>query len=252
MMNKTKIDINCDLGERHPETGLNSDAELIPYLSSCNICCGFHSSDSLLIEQTVLLALKQGLRIGAHPSYDDKANFGRVQVEDGEDKILSDILYQISALKGMVEYHGGRLHHIKAHGALYHFLGHNLEFANKYVDMAKQFDPSIKIMGMPSTALEAICSQMRLTFIREGFGDRRYSSQNMLVSRKKTNAVINNYTELKEQLDNFLSDTVIDENGNEHNIEIDSLCFHSDSDMVLQNLKWTYSYLIENNISVHA
>ena len=116
------IDLNCDMGELKDGQERNFDEEIMPFISSTNIACGFHSGSPVLIEKTIRSALKHGVKIGAHPSYNDRENFGRKSLKVAPSILISELRYQISALKGMVESLGGRLHHVKPHGALYNDL----------------------------------------------------------------------------------------------------------------------------------
>ncbi len=110
-----KIDINCDVGE-----GIQNEHLIMPFISSCNIACGFHSGNPFLIEKTIKSAIKHHVKIGAHPSYHDRENFGRVSMKVESSKLMSELKYQIYAVKGMVEGYGQKLNHVKPHGALYH------------------------------------------------------------------------------------------------------------------------------------
>ena len=113
-----KIDLNCDMGE-FIDGQQNHDEEIMPYISSCNISCGFHSGDPFTIQQTILSAIEHNVQIGAHPSYNDRENFGRKVIDVPLNILSAEIRYQVSALKIMTESLGGRIHHVKAHGALY-------------------------------------------------------------------------------------------------------------------------------------
>jgi UPF0271 protein len=108
------VDLNADVGE-----GMD-DAALLPYVTSANVACGLHAGDPTTMDQTVLLALARGVRVGAHPGYPDRANFGRVFVEMSADDIENLIVFQVAALQGFVRSRGGRVTHVKPHGALYH------------------------------------------------------------------------------------------------------------------------------------
>ena len=111
---KTSIDINCDLGE-----GMGTDAEIMPYISSCNIACGGHAGDKNTMREVSALALSHAVKIGAHPSFPDKENFGRKELEITDKLLAESLISQVQGLKEIVEYAGGKLHHIKPHGALY-------------------------------------------------------------------------------------------------------------------------------------
>ena len=114
-----KIDINCDMGESYYDKKIGNDSKIMPYITSCNIACGFHGGDPNTIKKTIELAIKYDVKIGAHPSYFDLEGFGRRKVNLKLNELESIILYQVSALKGITESYGKKLHHVKPHGALY-------------------------------------------------------------------------------------------------------------------------------------
>lgn len=128
-MGKNKIDINCDMGESYGRFKIGNDADIFPLISSCNIACGFHGGDPLHIEDTIKLALKHKVAIGAHPSYPDLAGFGRRQMHLEASELKALIKYQVAALKGMTESLGGRLTFVKPHGALYNSASDNIDEA---------------------------------------------------------------------------------------------------------------------------
>ena len=201
----------------------------MPYLSSCNICCGFHSSNSLLIEQTIEEAIRNELKLGAHPSYNDRKNFGRISIDQDISITLADIKYQIAAIKGMIESRGKRLHHVKAHGALYHDLSKHPELGIRFIELIKSFGADIQILGMANSEFADLCSKYGVGFINEAFADRRYESRSTLLSRKYANAVIHDEQDIENQVRDLLSGTITDHKGCKHVINVDSICLHSDT-----------------------
>ncbi|MFO7827169.1 MAG: LamB/YcsF family protein, partial [Bacteroidales bacterium] len=122
-----QIDLNADLGESYGNYKIGNDEEVMKYISSANIACGFHAGDSLVIEKTIKLALKNDVSIGAHPGYPDLEGFGRRSMKLSNDMLYAMILYQVGALKSMTETLGGKLNHVKLHGALYNDLAYSFE-----------------------------------------------------------------------------------------------------------------------------
>lgn len=249
-MSKTHIDLNCDLGEIHPLTGDNLDHMIMPYISSCNICCGYHSSNASIIEITLRNALRYKLKIGAHPSYNDRENFGRKSINQDSKITLADIRYQVAALIGMTESMGGKLNHVKPHGALYHDIHSDVELSKKFISLIKSFGRNIKIMGMADSPLSELCKNNELEFINESFADRKYESKLKLVSRSFENAVIHDEDELISQVKNLMEGIVLDIYGTAHSINTDTICLHSDTKGSVILAKKINDYLRSVNVQI--
>ena len=199
------LDLNCDMGELQPHQKRNFDEEIMPYISSCNIACGFHSGTPSLIEKTIRAAINHRIKIGAHPSYYDRENFGRVSKKVESSQLLSQLKYQICAVKGMVENYGRKLDHIKPHGALYNDMIIDKELAVQVVQLIKSIDPKLKIVALACSHVIDICIENKMEFVLEGFADRRYQTINQLRSRKLENAVIDMPKDVLNQVSNFVS-----------------------------------------------
>ena len=143
------MDINCDLGE-----GLDNDAQIMPFISSCNIACGAHAGDKDLMKTTVILAKEFNVKIGAHPSFVDKENFGRNEMYVPKDKLKEQIIDQISLLKEIAEKEGVVLHHVKPHGALYNMAAKNDDVAMSVIEAVQTFKEDI-ILYVPYKSLIA-------------------------------------------------------------------------------------------------
>ncbi len=229
-MNKHQIDINCDMGESYGQFKVGNDAQLFPYISSCNIATGFHAGDPLHIEQTIKGALEQGLRIGAHPSYPDLAGFGRRKMALAAEELKAIIKYQVAALKGMVESRGGKLAYIKPHGALYNEMAHNEAEAIPVIEAIQAIDPDLALMGLAGSQLEQIAQQLNIHFIAEAFADRRYESNGQLQARNKEGAVIQEpELAVKQVLDMVLHQKVTTADGISIPIQAQSICIHGDN-----------------------
>jgi len=249
-LNKDYIDLNCDLGEIHPLTGENLDHMIMPFISSCNICCGYHSSNASIIEITIRNALRYGLKIGAHPSYNDKESFGRKSIIQDHRITLADLRYQIACLVGMTESIGSKVNHVKPHGALYHDIHSDLELSRKFIELVKSFGRNIKILGMANSPLSQLCSDNEIEFIHESFADRRYDSKFELVSRLNENAVIHDEKEMLKQVNHFINGIVEDVNGNSHSINTDTICLHSDTIGSVGLAKKINEYLRSINVRI--
>jgi len=149
------IDINCDLGESYGNYKIGIDDAVFPYLSSCNIACGFHGGDPLHIKSTISKAIKYNVQIGAHPSYPDRLGFGRNKMNIAGRELQAIVEYQVAALKSMVESQGTQLNYVKPHGALYNSLSNDIEEAKYVFAGILAIDPNLKIMGLAGSAVES-------------------------------------------------------------------------------------------------
>lgn len=232
------VDLNADLGESTRTKRFPHEADIFPYLSSCNIACGFHGGDPVYIEKAIRQALKHGLRIGAHPSYPDRENFGRMPMELPEAELQAMLRYQVSALKGMVESLGGHLSYIKPHGALYHTLCRDEKQAQLAVAVFHSIDPNLHVMGLSDSTLARAASDAGLGYIREGFADRRYAADGQLLSRKQSGAVLRDPAEVVEQVRQILMEGMVTTNtGARLPLQVDSLCIHGDNPMAVPILQ---------------
>ncbi len=237
-MDATKIDINCDLGESYGNFKIGQDIDIFPYITSCNIACGFHGGDPLQIEKTIQLALNHNVRIGAHPSYPDLLGFGRVNMEIDKAALKALVKYQIAALKGLVESQGGNLKYVKPHGALYNTISKDYDKAITVIKAIQSFSSSLALMGLAGSHLEKLAFQNNIPFISEAFIDRRYQENGMLMSRSKNYAVIKNPSEALEQARMiFFEKQVKTETGKYIPLKANSFCIHGDNPSALMILK---------------
>lgn len=230
----------------------NFDAEIMPFISSCNIACAFHSGSPQLIEQTIQTAIRHHVKIGAHPSYNDRPNFGRISVEVDRNQLLAELRYQICAVKGMVESFGQRLHHVKAHGALYNDMAKNKDLANDFVRLVKSINPNLKILTLAHSCVIDACEAHRMQSIHEGFADRRYQSRTQLRSRKLEGAVLHQSDKVLAQIQAFLAGKVQLFDGSWSNIQVQSLCLHSDTKGAVMLSKKIHNYLKSSNVQISA
>jgi UPF0271 protein len=218
------IDINADVGE-----GM-ADDELFPFVTSANVACGFHAGDPTTMDETVTRALARGVRVGAHPGHADKANFGRIAVELPAEAVERLVLYQVAALDGFVRSRGGKLAHVKPHGALYH---QGLEFpdvARAIAEGVRRFDPSLVLVGAAGSLLLEAALEAGLPVAGEGFADRRYRPDGTLVSRKDPDALLCDPDEAAEQAVHLARDGwVTASDGSRVALRPDTICLHGDT-----------------------
>ncbi|MEM5430647.1 5-oxoprolinase subunit PxpA [Cupriavidus oxalaticus] len=173
-----QIDLNADLGE-----GCGNDEALLALISSANVACGWHAGDAATMVQTVKWALEHGVAIGAHPSYPDRENFGRTEMQRDPEDVYADMLYQIGALDAIVRAQGGALHHVKPHGALYNQAVRDPALASAIVRAVRDFDADLVFFGLAGSQMIDIAREAGLRVKQEVFADRGYNPDGTLVRR---------------------------------------------------------------------
>jgi UPF0271 protein len=172
------IDLNADLGE-----GCDNDEALLALISSANIACGWHAGDAATMVRTVKWALERGVVIGAHPSYPDRENFGRTEMQRDPEHVYADVLYQIGALDAIVRAQGGELHHVKPHGALYNQAVRDPALARAIVRAVRDVDADLVFFGLAGSQMIDIAKEAGLRVKQEVFADRGYNPDGTLVKR---------------------------------------------------------------------
>lgn len=248
-----RIDINCDMGESYGNFKIGNDSAIFPYITSCNIACGFHGGDPLHIEKTIQGALAYGVQIGAHPSYPDLAGFGRRHMQIPEDELRALVKYQIAALKGMVESLGGQLRYVKPHGALYNTAAHQAKEAMAIIKAIQEVDESLYLMGLAGSPIEQLAAERKIPFVAEAFADRKYMADGRLRSRSKIGAVIDSPEEAAKQVvDIVLRRQVETYEGDYWALEAQSICIHGDNPAAVSVLQAIDRQLQENEIAKEA
>ncbi len=223
------IDINCDLGEGVGVDAIGHDEAIMPHISSANIACGFHAGDPFIIMKTILAALKHKVAIGAHPGYPDRDGFGRNSMKMSIEELRASIIYQAGAIKSITETLGGKLQHVKLHGALYHDAAVDFEIATAIVLTVKDIDPGLIIFGQPQTALNRAASAHGLAFASEAFADRAYNIDGSLVLRSLAGAVLEDINAIiKQVISMVLLKQVESHSGQMIPIFADTICIHGD------------------------
>ena len=157
-----KIDLNCDMGESFGAWRMGSDVELMDYVSSINVACGFHAGDASVIRNTVEAAIEKNVSIGAHPSFPDLQGFGRREMKMTAREIFDIVLYQVAAVKGICEALGARLHHVKPHGALYNQAAKNAEMARAVAEAVRAIDAELIFYGLSGSFLISEAEKINL------------------------------------------------------------------------------------------
>ena len=245
------IDINCDMGELI-DGKPNYDADILPHISSCNISCGFHSGSAEHIENTIINALKYTVAIGAHPSYLDRKNFGRKSLDIPISELKAQIKYQVAAIKGLVESHGGSLHHVKTHGALYNDMHKNVTLGEHIIESIQQIQKNTPIFVMAESALVDICNKKGIPYVQEIFSDRAYENINSLMPRQHDGSVISDVGQIIERVNDFINMKLIDSKGNSYDIIPDTICVHSDTPHAVDIASAISRHLKSRNIEISS
>ena len=243
-----QIDLNADLGE-----GCDNDEALLALVSSANIACGWHAGDAKTMQQCVRWALDNGVAIGAHPSFPDRENFGRSEMNLPVDEVIAGMLYQIGALAAIVKAEGGRLAHVKPHGALYNQAVKDPALADALCEAVRRFDPSLKFFGLAGSGMIEAATRAGLQPVEEVFADRAYNADGSLVSRKLPGALIESDAQAIAQTLSLVRDhrvTAID--GSTVAVNAQSVCLHGDGAHALAFAQRIRERLASEGISVRA
>lgn len=239
-----KIDINCDMGEN-----IGNDEDVMPFITSANIACGFHAGDEVSMQTTVRLAKQYGVAIGAHPSWKDREGFGRREMSLPSNEVEVLVLDQIGALAAIAKRESVELHHVKPHGALYNQAAQDPVLANAIAHAVKRFRPDLILLGLAGSELIKAGAEAGLRVAAEGFPDRHYNLDGTLVSRKQANAIIESPEEVAVHAVK-LARRGIDYGGQQ--IRVDSLCLHGDHPHARQNAKMVREALEKSVIEILA
>lgn len=225
-----RLDLNCDLGEGQGLSDLARDLAIFPYVTSVNIACGFHAGTPRLMDAVIQEAVSAGLAIGAHPSLPDPIGFGRRAMAVDAADVYTDTLYQVGALAAMAAARGGRLRHVKPHGALYHLLSTDKQLATAFVQAVGAIDRTVFIVGPAASALLEAAEQDGLRTAREGFADRLYRVNGTLVPRTELASVHHQTEQVVIQAAALAGgQPFTGENGAQVTAQIETLCLHSDT-----------------------
>lgn len=224
MTGKT-VDLNVDIGE-----GFAHDSELLEYATSVNVACGWHAGDPLTMRTTTLNAIQRGVAIGAHPSFPDRQNFGRISMDLSLEEVYAGVQYQVGALAAVVAGLCGRVTHVKPHGALYNQAEQDVELARTIVRAVRDVDRELAIFGLAGGQLVHIAREEGLVAVDEGFADRTYTAAGKLVPRSQPNALLESREHACEQAIAMVRDGRVEaEDGSQIRINVQTICLHGDS-----------------------
>ena len=238
---RKSIDINCDMGESFGAYTLGMDSEVIRYITSANIACGFHAGDPGVMNRTVRLARDNGVAVGAHPGFPDLAGFGRRNLECTPDEVRDDVIYQIGALKGFCLLHGVKMRHVKPHGSLYNLCVGNESLSLAVAQAIAAVDPSllwVTLGGAGAGLARKVASAAGIGVVFEAFPDRAYTPEGKLAPRKLPGAVITDPGLAAEQALRMAKEgAVITTDGTRLEMEVHTLCVHGDNPSALHHVQ---------------
>lgn len=233
--------------------GFETDKLIMPYISSANIACGAHAGDANTIKKTIELASKYGVLIGAHPSYPDRENFGRKEMDMEPEQVYEIVLNQILFLKDIADRMGEKLHHVKPHGALYNTAAKDPQVASAIAKAISYVDKSLLLYGLPNSEFEKAALDEGLAFYCEIFSDRTYTDSGSLTPRSEKNALISTADDALAQVLQILKKgTLRSTSGNLISVRADTICIHGDGEHAVEFAKKIKQGLLENNILISA
>lgn len=246
------VDLNCDLGESYYDKKIGNDALVIPLITSCNIACGFHGGDPLTIQKAIDLALKNNVNIGAHPSFPDLENFGRKYIKMPSEELKACLGFQIGALYSMVSQAGGKLKHVKPHGALYNAAAKDFDLAVIIVEVIKSIDKDLIFLGLSNSEMEKACTVHDLKFVNEVFADRNYTKQGLLVSRKREDAVIKDSHRVQKRAIEMITNQGLKVEELFVPLKAESICVHGDNSEALEMVQFLRKGFKEKSIQIRS
>ena len=237
-----KIDLNCDLGE---STG--NDEAIMPHITSANIACGFHAGDANIMQATIRLARQYGVNIGAHPGWNDRENFGRVEMNIPAEEVESIVFEQIDTLARIANAEGVELMYVKPHGALYNQAAADRRLADAIARAVKRFSVGLILVGLAGSRLCDAGIEAGIKVAGEGFPDRAYNPDGTLMSRSKPRAVIESPEEVAKNAVKLIRDGIL---FGERRVFVDTLCLHGDNKHAAENAILLREVLTKSGIEI--
>ncbi len=225
-----KIDLNADIGESFGVYTAGNDDLLLRSITSGSIACGFHAGDPSVMRETVRAAVRAGVSIGAHPGFPDLVGFGRREMQLEPREIADVVLYQLGALKGIAKAEGGKLRHVKPHGALYNMSVRRAEVAEAIARAVASFDAGLVLMGLPGSELLSAGTRLGLSVAAEAFADRSYEPDGTLTPRHFADSVLSEPGQAVERAVRMVRDgKVVARDGSTLPLKVDTICVHGDT-----------------------
>ncbi len=231
--------------------GMANDAAIMPYITSANIACGFHAGNEKTMHETIKLALVNQVKIGAHPSFPDRENFGRMAMFFPPKELFEIVKTQIEILAKIASENNAKLHHVKPHGALYNMATRNEETAEVICKAIISLNPSLKVYAQSGSTLSKIAKKLKLGVCHEGFADRTYQTDGTLTLRTEKNALLHTEQEVVDQVLQMVQKQTVTTNRGKIPIQVDTVCVHGDGKNALTFIKAIYQTLPLHQIKIH-
>ncbi len=246
-----EININCDLGETSKFCSTENDPQLLGIVNSANVACGYHAGDEPTMKKTVEISKKNGVSIGAHPSFNDRENFGRKRLSLSPKEITSLIIDQINILAEIAEKNSMKVTHVKPHGALNNMACEDFELANTIAKSIIQTNKELIFLVPAGSEMEKAGKKLKMKVASEIFADRNYEDDGNLVSRSKSNALITDPEIAKKHVIKMVQNQSINcFSGKQIKCEIDSICVHGDGKSAVSTAKMIKRGLIESGVNL--
>jgi UPF0271 protein len=246
-----RIDINSDMGESFGAYKLGRDAEVMEYISSANIACGWHGGDPMVMEQTVRMAKERGVGVGAHPGYPDLMGFGRRRLDLSISEIENYMLYQMGALYAFAKTHGLPLQHVKAHGALGNLAFVDLEVSRAIARAALRFSKEMIFVALTGTVMVQAAKEVGVRYVEEAYADRVYNPDGTLQSRKIAGSVIHDPEKAAKQALTIVKEGyVLAHDGTKVKVKPETLCVHGDTPTAISILQKVREELKKASITI--
>lgn len=245
------MDINCDMGESFGVYNIGRDEEILDYITSANIACGFHAGDQSTIRKTVKMALEKDVGIGAHPGFPDLNGFGRRYIALSPEEIYELVIYQVGALQGFVKAEGAKMQHVKAHGALYNLAVKDKRAAESIAKAVYDLDPELVLFGLAGGELVKAGERFGLRTASEVFADRTYQEDGSLTSRREKDALILDQETASSQVVQMVKNGIVrSQQGTDVSIKADTVCIHGDGANALEFAQHINQKLANETISI--
>lgn len=248
-----QVDLNCDLGESFGRYQLGEQQEILKYITSANIACGFHAGDPGVMRETVKLAIENGVKIGAHPGLPDLPGFGRREMKISPQEGYDMVVYQIGALQGFLSTYDEIMQHVKPHGALYNMAAQDAKLAEAIAQAVYDISPSLVLFGLAGSELTKAGEKIGLRTAHEVFADRTYQADGSLTSRTEADALITDHVDAVTQVIQMVKEgKVTSRQQTEVALQADTICIHGDGEHALDFAKYIKEMLEKNRITVSA
>ena len=247
------IDMNCDLAESYGVYRIGMDEEILPYITSANLACGFHASDPVVMSKSVEACKRNSVAVGAHPGFPDLQGFGRRNMIIPPKEVKAMVMYQIGALDAFCRANGITMQHVKPHGALYNMAGKDYELARAVCEAIADVNPRLILMAQAGSQMQKAAEEMHLKMAREIFADRAYEEDGSLVARNTPGAMITDENEAIERVITMVRQgKVAAITGKEIPIQADSVCVHGDGEKALLFVKKLREAFLTEGIQVRS